>query len=437
MFLRMCMDLFNIGVEVWLAYWLFDVPGHRRFRQAWVRVVEYLLFFGLIGGVILGNRWCFNIRFSNGLNITQIILYFVLTSVFTTHGVFRCLTWSCVYFMSISALELPGVMLNAWLSGQTYAASNYGQIIYDYIYLVVVSAVLLLSASIYKKRRKSKLTEFLNGKINVLLIVTAFFEWWIIVYFQSIGFENTGSYMFFYNLLFAGCSLLLMFIVVVLSMYRNAEREMYLKKLHDAAMDAEYAKIKTEYNNKSKEMHDLKHQINTLDGYLQKAHYVEAKEFLTEMSQELFDKSRCIRAWSGCPLIDMMLDSKEKKAAGQGIIMDIDVPPVENPLSERDMSILLGNILDNAIEAAEKTDRNQRKIYVKIFSKGNLFGISVENSSAQMPVIQNDRLISTKEDSEKHGWGMLSIQSIVDKYGGQIEYNYDDQIFKINITFFS
>lgn len=437
MFIRMCMDLFNIGVEVWLAYWLFDVPGHRRFKQAWVRVLEYLLFFGLIGGLTLVNRLLFEVRFSNALNIIQIVIYFLLAVIFTTHGIYKCLTWPSIYFMSISVMELPGVMLNAWLSGQTFAESNYGKIIYDYIYLAVISAVLLVFVSIYRKRTKSKLTDFLIGKINLLLIITAFLEWWTIIYFLSVGFKEAGGYMFFYNLMFAGCSLLLMVIVVILSMYRNAEREMYLKELHDVTMDAEYAKIKSEYNNKSKEIHDLKHQINTLDGYLQEAHYEEAKAFLTEMSQELFDKNRRIRAWSGCPLIDMMLDSKEKKAASQGITMEIDVPPVENPLSERDMSILLGNILDNAIEAAGKTDRNQRKIYVKIYSKGNLFGISVENSLAQMPVIQDGRLISTKEDSEKHGWGMLSIQSIVTKYGGQIDYNYADQIFKINITFFS
>ena len=55
MFIRMCMDLFNIGVEVWVGYWLFDVPEHRRFKQAWVRVLEYTMFMGIIGGLTFIN----------------------------------------------------------------------------------------------------------------------------------------------------------------------------------------------------------------------------------------------------------------------------------------------------------------------------------------------------------------------------------------------
>lgn len=170
-----------IGVEVWLAYWLFNVPGHRRFKQAWVRVVEYLLFFGLIGGLMFVNRVVFNIRFSNGINIIQIVIYFILAVIFTTHGAFKCLTWASTYFMSISVLELPGVMLNAWLSGQTLAESNYEKIIYHCIYLDVMSAVLLIFVGIYKSRTKSRLTEFLSGKINILLIMAAFQKLYVLL----------------------------------------------------------------------------------------------------------------------------------------------------------------------------------------------------------------------------------------------------------------
>lgn len=436
MFIRMCMDLFNIGVEVWVGYWLFDVPEHRRFKRSWVRVLEYILFLCLIGVVTLFNRTVF-VRFSNLITILQIMIFFISAIIFTKRGIIRSLTWSGIYYMSLSVLEMPGLILSGWITGEPYLKCNTEPIIYDYIYLDVLSILLLAFICLYGKAIRLKLESILCGKMNILWILFAVIEWWIITYFLSIGFKETGSGVFFYNLLFVFCSLLLMIVVIVLTVYRQYEKEIHLRKLHDAMMDVEYEKIKAEYNKNSKEMHDLKHQINTLNSYLSEEQYDAAKMFLCEMSGEIGFIGNRIHAWSNCPLIDMMLDSKQKKATEYGILMDIDVCPVKNPLTERDMSILLGNILDNAIEASIKVEKKRRRINVKIFLKGKIFGISVENSSTQRPVTQNGRLLSTKDNNVNHGWGIVSVQSIVNKYNGQMETRYDEQSFRIDITFFS
>ena len=100
-------------------------------------------------------------------------------------------------------------------------------------------------------------------------------------------------------------------------------------------------------------------------------------------------------------------------------------------LAQGDISVLMGNLLDNACEAAGRA--REKKISVRILRQGNYVSICVENTVAAPVLAENPGLETTKEDRSLHGLGTKNIRKIVEKYGGMIEYREEGKLFMCDI----
>ena len=105
-------------------------------------------------------------------------------------------------------------------------------------------------------------------------------------------------------------------------------------------------------------------------------------------------------------------------------------------LSDVELCSVFGNLLDNSLEACELCEVGQRFIDVNIKSQKELLFISITNSMAGEPVYKNGRFITSKKDKQLHGYGLKSVERIVDKYEGIISYQTEGNMFEVNITFF-
>ncbi len=97
--------------------------------------------------------------------------------------------------------------------------------------------------------------------------------------------------------------------------------------------------------------------------------------------------------------------------------------------NEYDLCNLIGNMLDNAIEAAEKVDSGAA-VEVSIFSDKYQLIITVSNSILQSVLRNNSDLKTTKNETSSHGFGIKSIRAIAKKYDGLVDF------YEENITFF-
>lgn len=105
---------------------------------------------------------------------------------------------------------------------------------------------------------------------------------------------------------------------------------------------------------------------------------------------------------------------------------------IESP----DLTALLNNLLDNAVEAAELS--SEKEILVKLFTKNNSMQvIKIVNSCNTEPNAKNNNLLTIKTDKNLHGLGLKSVKKIVNKYNGSFEWEYkkDDNLFEICIIF--
>ena len=428
------LDLLNIATEVWLGYWIFDVPSCRRFHSRQARILEYVMFLGLPGGFGLANRLT-GIRFSGITGVILGTLFFIAAVIFTKYGLLRSLAWSFFYYETLSVLELPGLILDGWLRQIPYIESIFSDHIYSYIYFTVLTFLLIGLAVGFGHSIKTLQKYIFTGKINLLWIALALVEYCFNGYFLWLGLYKTGSEFFLFGILYALSIMLLIAMIFILQSYRLMEKRIYSDKLHDMEIDMAYERVKKEYERKSQALHDFKHQLAALAAYLKDGAYESAKTYLQAMTKELDMSPSTKTLRTGSPLADMILDSKLKTASAYGIQARTDIQSISSPLSERDMSILLGNLLDNAIEAAVLSPEGEKMIRIQIIGKGAIMIIHIENSIGQMPVEKNGQLVSSKADGSDHGWGMKSIRSIVEQNHGRMKYMYDDKTFSISIEF--
>ena len=99
-------------------------------------------------------------------------------------------------------------------------------------------------------------------------------------------------------------------------------------------------------------------------------------------------------------------------------------------MKESDLVAVLGNLLDNALEAAKQC--KERKINAVFFmqNQGMLSVICIENSYNGLIYKNGDKFISTKNIQGVHGTGIKSVHNIIDKYNGHMQQDYTDSIFK-------
>lgn len=102
-------------------------------------------------------------------------------------------------------------------------------------------------------------------------------------------------------------------------------------------------------------------------------------------------------------------------------------------IDDIDMCSLIGNLLDNAIEAQLNIIKDNRYIEVNMTNEDDILCISVKNAITGSVLINNNKLSTTKNDTKNHGLGTKIIKDIVGKYNGSIDYYEEDGFFCCDI----
>ena len=104
-------------------------------------------------------------------------------------------------------------------------------------------------------------------------------------------------------------------------------------------------------------------------------------------------------------------------------------------IAGNDLTSMLSNLLDNAVEAAKDSDGAFIRFTTR--KEKNFVILSVVNSTSAAPKSQGEKLITTKKDKAIHGYGLKSIEKSAKKYAGICDWNYNesDKTFHFNIIF--
>lgn len=179
--------------------------------------------------------------------------------------------------------------------------------------------------------------------------------------------------------------------------------------------------------------HDIKNKLISLLGLVENSQNEKAAEQL-KRELDFIDKSRKEIIDTGNPVIDAVLQSKIESAKHKNIEINTRIHLTEpiNP-DELQIGVMIGNALDNAIEAVEKVKPEDRTpISARFVSSGGRLSISVRNC-VEAPV-KDKKFRTTKKDSINHGFGLNSIKTIAQEYDGDVFIECKNNIFELNIN---
>ncbi|WZL81877.1 GHKL domain-containing protein [Vallitaleaceae bacterium 9-2] len=193
----------------------------------------------------------------------------------------------------------------------------------------------------------------------------------------------------------------------------------------------QYHHIYDNIENSQRMRHDLRHHMVTLEGFLNNNEINKAKTYISEF-MDYANSSRWIKI-SENPTIDLIVGYYQELAREQNIDFQvrIDIPKDIN-IQDIDMSVLLGNLLENALEAAGDSQIDIPFIRLNIMCLNKRLIITLDNSFQTHPNKIKNRFLSTK--GNHRGLGIGSIEHIAKKYNGSTQFDYHDQEFQSSVT---
>ena len=171
--------------------------------------------------------------------------------------------------------------------------------------------------------------------------------------------------------------------------------------------------------------HDFHHHLQTLKGQLEAGETERALAYIARLDQQLMDVDTLLR--TGNVSLDALFSAKMAQARSQDIAVTIQVSvPDKLLLTDLELSIVVGNLLDNAIEACGAA-RGEKFIRVYMKMKGNMLYFSMINSAGSKKDKKGSLFSSHKEGF--HGFGLRRVAAILTEHGGWYKYNSEDGAF--------
>lgn len=184
-----------------------------------------------------------------------------------------------------------------------------------------------------------------------------------------------------------------------------------------------------------KYIHDTKNLLLILQSYVMQGNLEDVKCHLQSMLDNLSANNI---EYTGNIVLDTVLSAKINEAKNNAVVIVPAIALYGNlNIKVIDLALLLGNALDNAIEATMRLDENQstaKKIYLTVKLYQDILHIVVKNPIAHPVQMKDNRIMTTKKNKELHGLGIPNMQALAQKYNGTLDIRYTDRLFILNIV---
>ena len=235
--------------------------------------------------------------------------------------------------------------------------------------------------------------------------------------------------------LMASCAMILLAfsnvgLFFLLEYQQREEKEknrMQLMQKQTEGQIAFYRELAERQKISNKTMHDLKNQMFALSEAM-KTDSDKTREIMESISGKIFAASPM--TVTGIDAVDSLIFSKKQQMELHGIRYEqsVHISPGTS-FDPLDLCVLLGNLLDNAIEANEKVDPDKRFISLNITQQEMWLSITITNAAVETVKLDGKTIHTTKAQKELHGFGLSSVNEIAAKYQGNCTFRSTDHDF--------
>lgn len=172
--------------------------------------------------------------------------------------------------------------------------------------------------------------------------------------------------------------------------------------------------------------HDMKNHLLCISLLAEQKKIADIHDYINQVLQQHAEANR-IFVFSGNDVLNAILNIKLSEAKEKQIQFTTIIANSLDFISQEDICILLGNIIDNALEAAEKTQ--ERCVSLQIQPQGAAYMSIIISNSIKLSVLENNPKLRTTKDQQGHGYGIKNIRKIVEKYSGMLEFYESENRF--------
>ena len=370
--------------------------------------------------------------------IANILIYYAVYSLLYEEELKERVFYFTVFFTTFAGVEILCEFVLSLIFGEGYSWENQSHLA-RFIVICLEKLITFVTLFIIKKKLNKQKYGIKNEILLYSLVLPiATFGIYSALLYSGLMVEVSGINE---GILLVGCILLLFANAIIFFLYE------YIFRLNYENQALEMLTLKTDLEKKyydrmekvnleqSNYMHDLKFMLRTIGNLAAQDQNEEITSVIQnmkirigEMEEEFFCKNK---------VLNTILCEKKKEAIDNKINYQAYVEPgiPLDFIQDIDIIIIMGNIIDNAIEATKKIDYGYIDINVFATQKGHFLMIRVENKFDGIVKKKGDDFCSTKQEPDKHGIGLKNVADCVNKYGGILQIDVNDNIFTVSVIF--
>lgn len=412
------------AIILWMSMSQMYEHKYKQWVTGLVIMAGHVVMFGVF---LMGNIYL--------VTLVNLLIYIVLLYILFNVNKMTAVFWGVIYIAIMALSEQMIFYILQFIMGIKYIELENTMIIVmvlsscKILYFILIQIMVMI---------KNKSTVSDSGDFSMLLLMvtliaslTVFITYYIIGVESNINTRET-AWAVASSIILVSSDILVLWVNIRIN-ERKAENERIKIQLEQEKADARYYKLENEKNESLEILrHDMSNHLNTM---LDMETNSALKDYITSIMEQYDIKKRT--TFSNNNVLNGLISEYSSKCQAEDIefVVDIRSGTIDDIVAT-DIVALFGNILSNAYEAARQCINKSDK-YIELIAKrkNETTFIKCVNSCDVPPKVVSGRFVSIKKDNDrKHGYGMKSINKIVDKYNGSHIEQFDETRHEFTIS---
>ena len=423
-------------------------------------LIEYLIYNGILVFTIyasINTIFDNNMIYNKNIEIVSYLIYYIVSSfIYLTIGIptimlFTNITFIFLIQFNYKTIVKDKILLSIYiyliiLIVDLFTAfilnnrdKNWNEVYFSFKYLTLPSIILglILFIMIIKSLKLFKNMKFriyIPNNFFLMLLIAPFMSICLLLVLLKILLNYKKEFLITIFILF-GLNILifLTYNYIIETIIEKEEKNMLKQKY--LSYTEQFELIKENFETLKLLKHDIRKYISYINKLILDENYEETLNYINELNNiNIFkNDTNIIKTDNIC--IDTILNLKLSEAIENNINVETDINiPYDINISSVDMVCLLGNLIDNCIEANLKLNKKERYIFLKLKYYNETLLINLINRYDNIIVDDNGCILTSKHNrNEKYGLGLKIVEKIIEKYNGILEINNDNNTFDLNI----
>lgn len=390
--------------------------------------LAFPIFVLILSIVLVGDHIAsgFSTYISSLITITYFIFTFMICQKKYVRGILSvCIEQSVIIIVGSLLYTIFSALLNDFdmlLQG----SDSIGRFIYVIISNLLIFTVLKLALAIFNS---DDILDVKTGIIAFIMSIVTLIGMSISMSLAELPFsKEIESQIIILTIILVSINVIL---YVMISQIQNLQKSKYELQLLQEKMkfdESRHNDAAAIWDNVRKVQHDMKQHLTVISGQLSENKVDECKSYINTLFPNIDRFGNTIK--SDNKVLDYLINSKLCNMKDAQIVVSGSVGDLSD-IRDIDLACLIGNILDNAIEAVAGLERKKIEL---LFMKQNSNRIIIcKNSIAKSVLAENKNLHSTKTGGNSHGYGHIIINKIVEDYNGMVDYFEEDGMFGVQV----